>query len=171
VRDGGVDVRTCKALAFICCWVIAGPLLAAPVRGPNAAQSHAYSSHHAGAKAPTHLAASATQIGKASYYAKRFAGRRMADGTRLKLKSNAAASRTLPLGTRARVTNLRTGSSAIVEIKDRGPYVKGRIIDLTPETARHLDIARAGVVPVEVVPIKYPSAFRAEPNPAHPDNG
>ena len=94
--------------------------------------------------------------GKASYYARRFAGRKMANGERMNPGSNAAASRTLPLGTRAKVTNLRNGKSADVEIKDRGPYVQGRTIDLTPQTAESLGMKHEGVAPVEVAPIEVP---------------
>ena len=71
-------------------------------------------------------------IGKASYYANRFAGRKMADGTRMDPQEDNAASKTLPLGTKARVTNLETGQSTTVTIQDRGPYAKGRIVDLSP---------------------------------------
>jgi rare lipoprotein A len=94
------------------------------------------------------------RIGKASFYAARFAGQKMADGTRMDLHDDNAASRTLPLGTRARVTNLRTGKSAIVTIQDRGPYAKGRIIDLSPATARQIGInRRTGVATVRVTPL------------------
>jgi hypothetical protein len=65
------------------------------------------------------------RIGKASFYAKMFAGRKMADGTRMQPTGNNAASLTLPLGTTAKVTNLETGKTAVVTIRDRGPYVAG----------------------------------------------
>jgi rare lipoprotein A len=94
------------------------------------------------------------QVGKASYYADRFAGRKMANGERMDPQSNIAASKTLPLGTKARVTNLENGKSEMVEIKDRGPYVDGRIIDLTPRTADKLDMREDGVVAVEVTPVE-----------------
>ena len=65
--------------------------------------------------------------------------------------------RTLPLGTEARVTNLETGKSATVTIQDRGPYVKGRIVDLSPATAEKIGITpREGVARVEVAPIALP---------------
>lgn len=97
------------------------------------------------------------QVGKASYYARKFSGRKMADGTPMKPHGNDAASKTLPLGTTARVTNLETGKSATVTVRDRGPYVPGRIIDLSPSTAREIGITReAGVAPVEVAPIDVP---------------
>jgi len=95
--------------------------------------------------------------GIASFYAQRFAGRLMADGTRMDPQGDNAASKTLPLGTTARVTNLATGKSAVVTIKDRGPYVQGRIVDLSPETARQVGITRdQGLAKVEVEPIAVP---------------
>lgn len=97
------------------------------------------------------------RVGKASYYARKFAGRKMADGTPMKPHGNNAASKTLPLGTTAKVTNLETGQSATVAIRDRGPYVPGRIIDLSPATAEEIGITRKdGVAPVEVAPIAVP---------------
>jgi rare lipoprotein A len=92
----------------------------------------------------------------ASYYADFFAGRKMANGEPMRPQSNNAASRTLPLGTTAIVTNLENGRSAEVEIKDRGPYVVGRIIDVSPGTARELGMLEDGVVRVEVVPLSVP---------------
>jgi rare lipoprotein A len=97
------------------------------------------------------------RFGKASIYAPMFAGRKMADGTRMRPTSNNAASRTLPLGTTAKVTNLETGKTAIVTIHDRGPYVAGRIVDLSPATARDIGLdRRTGVTRVEVAPIVIP---------------
>ena len=97
------------------------------------------------------------RFGKASIYAPMFAGRKMADGKRMRLTSNNAASRTLPLGTTASVTNLETGRTALVTIQDRGPYVAGRIVDLSPATARDIGLdRRTGVTRVEVAPIVIP---------------
>lgn len=97
------------------------------------------------------------RVGKASFYAKRFAGKKMADGTRMNPKDDNAASRTLPLGTTAKVTNLDTGKSAVVTIQDRGPYVEGRIVDLSPATAREIGITpKVGVADVKVEPIAVP---------------
>ncbi|HEY4542346.1 MAG TPA: septal ring lytic transglycosylase RlpA family protein [Noviherbaspirillum sp.] len=93
------------------------------------------------------------QTGKASYYGPKFFGRPMADGTPFDPESNHAASRTLPLGTWVRVTNRENGKSEIVQIRDRGPYVDGRVIDLSPRTAKELDMIEDGVVEVEVVPL------------------
>jgi rare lipoprotein A len=97
------------------------------------------------------------RVGKASVYAKKFVGRKMADGTTMHAHGDNAASKTLPLGTTAQVTNLETGKSAVVTIRDRGPYVKGRIIDLSPSTAEKIGIEREdGVSKVEVTPIVVP---------------
>jgi rare lipoprotein A len=86
-----------------------------------------------------------------------FEGRKMADGKAMDPKRNNAASRTLPLGTTAKVTNLNTGKSAVVTIQDRGPYVNGRIVDLSPATAKAIGITpREGVAKVKVSPITVP---------------
>lgn len=82
-----------------------------------------------------------------------------------------AASKTLPLGTTARVTNIATGQSAVVLIQDRGPYVKGRIVDLSPATARTIGITRdEGVAKVKVAPILVPlPGGGTKPGAAAPD--
>lgn len=98
-----------------------------------------------------------SQVGKASFYASRYSGRPMADGTPMRLYSSNAASLTLPLGTTAKVTNLKTGLSAVVTIRDRGPYVAGRIIDLSPATARKIGLERKqGLADVTVAPLTVP---------------
>jgi rare lipoprotein A len=97
------------------------------------------------------------RVGKASFYADRFGGRKMANGRRMDLKGNNAASRTLPLGTTAKVTNLKTGLSTLVTIQDRGPYVDGRMIDLSPGTAAKIGLThKEGLTKVEVSPIVVP---------------
>ena len=97
------------------------------------------------------------RVGKASFYAHMFAGRKMADGKEMDPQHDNAASRTLPLGTTAKVTNLETGKSAFVTIQDRGPYVDGRIVDLSPSTAREIGISRRqGIARVEVSPLAVP---------------
>ena len=109
------------------------------------------------------------RIGTASFYAGKFAGRRMADGTRMDPADDNAASKTLPLGTKARVTHLETGRSAVVTIQDRGPHVKGRLIDLSPSTARRIGITRSdGVAKVAVTPraVPMPDGSVKRPDPA-----
>ncbi len=104
------------------------------------------------------------RIGKASFYAKMFAGKKMADGGPMHPRGDNAASKTLPLGTTAKVTNLETGKSAVVTIQDRGPYVKGRIVDLSPATAQKIGLSKKeGVADVVVAPISVPLA-NEEPN-------
>ena len=97
------------------------------------------------------------RIGKASFYARKFAGRKMANGKPMNPHRDIAASKTLPLGTKARVTNLQTGRSAVVTIEDRGPYVRGRIVDLSPSTAEKIGLTpKVGVTTVAVAPIEVP---------------
>lgn len=99
-----------------------------------------------------------TQRGQASYYAPKFNGRKMANGRRFNPESNSAAHKTLPLGTTARVTNLDNGRSAIVRVEDRGPFVRGRIIDVSPRVARQLGMKKEGVVRVAVTPLSLPES-------------
>jgi rare lipoprotein A len=98
------------------------------------------------------------QRGRASYYAHRFADRKMANGNRFNPNSDVAASTTLPLGTTAKVTNLSNGRTATVKVVDRGPYRTGRVIDVAPKVADQLDMKQAGVAPVTVAPIAVPQS-------------
>jgi rare lipoprotein A len=101
------------------------------------------------------------QVGKASIYAKKFAHRKMANGRRMDPNDDNAASKTLPLGTRALVKNLETGKSAVVTIEDRGPHVPGRIVDLSPSTAEKIGLDRKdGLAKVEVRPLEIPAPQR-----------
>ena len=102
-----------------------------------------------------------TPRGEASYSARRFHGRQMANGERFDARSNSAAHRTLPLGTTARVTNLENGKSAVVEIEDRGPYARGRIIDVSPRTAEQLAMTEEGTARVAVTPLRVPERAEA----------
>jgi rare lipoprotein A len=72
--------------------------------------------------------------------------------------SNVAASKTLPLGTTARVTNLANGKSATVVVGDRGPFIDGRVVDVTPKVAGELEIRKSGVAPVVIAPMAVPHA-------------
>ena len=103
------------------------------------------------------------RVGTASFYARYFYGRRMADGAPMDPRGDNAASKTLPLGTKARVTNLETGRSAVVTIQDRGPYRKGRIVDLSPSTAQQIGLSlEQGLARVEVAPISLPARHPAD---------
>ena len=85
--------------------------------------------------------------GLASYY---WQPQRVAAGGWYDPNALTAAHRALPFGTRVRVTNLRNGRSVIVRINDRGPYIRGRIIDLSRRAATVIRMRKAGVVPVRV---------------------
>jgi rare lipoprotein A len=80
----------------------------------------------------------------------------MADGTPMDPEAMIAASTSWPLGSKVRVTNHDNGKSVVVEIRDRGPYVDGRIIDLSSKAARQLDIVEDGVATVTVTPLHIP---------------
>ena len=97
-----------------------------------------------------------TQTGVASFYSAKEAGRPTASGEPLKVGELTAASRTLPLGTQARVTNTETGKSVVVRVNDRGPYADGRVVDVTPKAAEALGMKEAGVAPVQVKPLSEP---------------
>lgn len=89
--------------------------------------------------------------GEATYYADSLAGRPTASGEKYDPSALTAAHRTLPFGTRVRVTREHGGRSVVVRINDRGPFGKSRrIIDLSRRAAEELDMIRAGVVPVQV---------------------
>lgn len=90
------------------------------------------------------------QAGNASWYGGRFHGRRAADGSVFNTFSMTAAHKTLPFGTMVKVTNLKNGKKCIVKINDRGPFVRGRIIDLSTAAARQIGILSSGVGQVKI---------------------
>ena len=92
----------------------------------------------------------------ASYYGPSRVHRKTASGARVRSDEMTAASRTLPLGTRARVTNTRNGKSAEVTITDRGPFTGHRILDVSPKAARRLGMTSSGVARVTVKPLRAP---------------
>jgi rare lipoprotein A len=91
-----------------------------------------------------------TESGKGSYYADKFQGRATASGAPFDQKKMTAAHKTLPFGTRVKVVNLANGRSVKVTINDRGPFVAGRIIDVSKKAAEKLGITKAGVANVEI---------------------
>jgi rare lipoprotein A len=98
---------------------------------------------------PAHAANTLTkQTGLASIYS--YKGQRTASGERVQPTHLTAAHRTLPFGTMVRVTNHRNGRSVVVRINDRGPFVVGRVLDVTPNVARQLNFS--GVTPVSLEP-------------------
>ena len=90
------------------------------------------------------------QTGEASSYGRGFEGKKTANGEKFDKKDLTAAHPTLPLGTKATVTNLENGKSVDVLINDRGPYVKGRDIDVSQGAAKELDMDKNGVAPVKI---------------------
>ena len=139
-----------------CAVAAAAGAQAASLPAPTAAS--AASAGHPARQARPHLDRSGRQrTGKASIYAEKFEGRKMADGTRMDPQDDNAASKTLPLGATARVTNAETGQSAVVTIRDRGPHVPGRIVDLSPASAEKVGLDKQqGVAKVVVTPISLP---------------
>lgn len=101
----------------------------------------------------------AQPTGAASYYGSSWNGRKTACGEIFNTDSFTCAHKTLPFGTMLKVTNKKNGKSVVVRVTDRGPYVKGRIIDLTLAAAKKLDMVHAGVVPVEIAQIYTPSSI------------
>jgi rare lipoprotein A len=141
-RDQGLGsdwriVRTAAAVAFVSAAALACGEAANPAR--------------------QEVATGPAQKGEASYYGTRLAGEKTVSGERLDPNRLTAASPTLPLGAKAKVTNEETGQSTKVTITDRGPGVPGRIIDVTPKAAEHLGIRSKGVADVTVQPVKPPA--------------
>lgn len=96
------------------------------------------------------------QTGRASFYGHDDAGKPTASGARFAPQRLTAASRTLPLGTKAKVTNLTNGKSVDVTVTDRGPYAKKRILDVSPKAATQLGLKKKGVATVQVQPLREP---------------
>jgi len=95
-----------------------------------------------------------SERGKASYYADKYQDRKTASGQRLNNSAMTAAHKTLPFGTRVRVTNINNGKTVEVVINDRGPFVRGRVIDLTRAAFARIEDLRMGLVDVEVVIVR-----------------
>ena len=96
---------------------------------------------------------SVTHVGVASYYGREFAGRRTASGERYDPHRLTAAHRSLPFGTRLRVTNLDNGRSVVVRVNDRGPQRRDRIVDVSSRAAERLGFASAGLARVRIEPL------------------
>jgi peptidoglycan lytic transglycosylase len=96
------------------------------------------------------------ETGLASWYGPPYHNRRSSNGEVYNMNAFTAAHRTLPLGSIVRVTNIKTGNSVIVRITDRGPFIDGRILDLSLAAAKKIDLWRAGVAPVRMEVLKTP---------------
>lgn len=121
---------------------------------PSVARAETSAEPAAAAASPVDAPAPKAQVGKASFYANRFHGRKTASGRRYRKDAYTAAHRTLPLGTWVKVTNTRNDRSVVVEINDRGPYARRRIIDLSRAAASKIGMIRSGIVPVRVEVVK-----------------
>jgi len=104
---------------------------------------------------PLATSAGFVQRGLASWYGSDFHGRSTANGEHYNMYARTAAHKTLPFNTYVEVTNLTNGKKTVVRINDRGPFVRGRIIDLTYTAARDLGMAEEGVVPVRIRALGY----------------
>ena len=104
---------------------------------------------------PSHNASHAKSIiGIASFYSTKFNGRRTASGEKFNSSALTAAHLSLPFGSLVKVTNIRNGKTVVVRINDRGPHVKGRIIDLSKAAATKIGIGRAGTARVRLEVLK-----------------
>ncbi len=93
---------------------------------------------------------SGSETGMASFYAESYNGKKTANGETYRSSALTAAHKTLPFGTKVKVTNLSNGKTVKVRVNDRGPFVAGRIIDLTRAAAKKIDMVNAGVVKVKI---------------------
>jgi rare lipoprotein A len=101
------------------------------------------------------------ETGLASWYGAPYHNRRGSDGKIYDMNGMTAAHRTLPLGSIIRVTNIKTGSSALVRITDRGPFIPGRILDLSLAAAKQVDVWRAGLAKVRIEVLETPAPLDA----------
>ena len=144
-------------------WALAVLLAAMAWAGfaaPAAARPRHHRLHHP--RRLRHVAAR-PEIGRASYYGVHSAGRTTASGRPLAPNKLTAASPVLPLGTKARVVNLKNGRAVDVTVTDRGPFVAHRILDVSPKAARRLRMRKAGVTTVKVKPLAVPAHSEGAP--------
>jgi rare lipoprotein A len=99
-----------------------------------------------------------TEVGRASYYSNKFQGKRMANGQPYRKGKLTAAHKTLPFGTKVKVTNQQNGKTVKVKITDRGPHSRSRIVDLSLAAANRLDMVEAGTAPVKLKVVRRPKS-------------
>lgn len=152
-----MSIPSLEAAGAVGAFAVALALCAAPASLAAAQPVTAAKADRSAAPARKAQRSGRSQVGKASIYARKFTGRTMADGTPMSPHDDNAASKTLPLGSKARVKNLETGESTVVTIQDRGPHVPGRIVDLSPRSASEIGLTqREGLAPVQVTPLPAP---------------
>jgi rare lipoprotein A len=110
---------------------------------------------------PTDTQPLVTETGLASWYGPPYHNRRGSNGEVYNMNAMTAAHRTFPLGSVVRVTNMKTGHSALVRITDRGPFIPGRILDLSRAAAQKVDVMQPGVAEVKVELMQAPSAINS----------
>jgi len=108
-------------------------------------------------KLPANAKPLATETGLASWYGPPYHNRRGSNGEVYNMHAMTAAHRTFPLGSIVRVTNVKTGSTALVRITDRGPFIPGRVVDLSLAAAKKVDVVRPGIAQVKVELMESPA--------------
>ncbi len=144
-----------RLLVLVAALVVAGCAAPPPPKGGYRVRGRTY--------VPLQRAEGYSEDGLASWYGPGFHGRKTANGEVYDMYARTAAHKLLPLGTVVRVTNLENGRSTEARINDRGPFVRGRIIDLSYALARELDVVDRGTARVRVVALGGP---RGAPPPA-----
>lgn len=109
------------------------------------------------------------QSGLASWYGDPFHGRKTASGETYNMHAKTAAHKTLPLGTFVLVKNLENGEKTVVRVNDRGPFVRGRVIDLSYKAAKDIKMIGPGTAKVEVIAMEKGQAGKSDDRPQHPD--
>jgi rare lipoprotein A len=99
------------------------------------------------------------EVGIASWYGEEFQGNETANGEIYDLNGLTAAHLTLPFGTIVRVTNLKNNKNILLRINDRGPYIGGRVIDVSLAAAKRLGFVYAGITQVRIEVVSYPKSF------------
>jgi rare lipoprotein A len=141
--------------------VIPPPVASTP-QGGDSSQESGKPAERAGQEAATVRDSAkplSVETGKASWYGAPYHNRRSSNGEIYDMHSLTAAHRTLPLGSTVRVTNLKTGHSTVVRITDRGPFVEGRIVDLSLAAAKQADVWQAGVAQVRLEVLRTPVPY------------
>lgn len=149
-----------RCILFMCCAMLVSACAPKrlPVAKPTESRQKAYQRPYTvlGQRyEPLQTHAGFVQTGIASWYGEDFNGKKTSNGEIYDMHAMTAAHKTLPLGVFVRVTNTATGNEAVVRVNDRGPFVKGRIIDLSYSAARALGVDIAGTAPVRIEALGY----------------
>jgi rare lipoprotein A len=128
-----------------------------PVKPPSDEETEKVEEQKVASSVPADAKPVLEETGLASWYGPPFHNRVGSNGEVYNMHAFTAAHRTLPLGSIVRVTNVKTGNSTIVRITDRGPFIEGRILDLSLAAAKKVDVWRAGVTTVRLEVLKTPA--------------